>query len=187
MSFPWHLLERDHRNFFTQDSLDKLMRAHFDLVEFFRICLHILNGTAFNGSLAVVARKWQLTILKYLESQPLEPKRTTAVPEETRISLFNQATFQLGEIVVEKQNAPRLVVAQERPNSIKLIPRSIFVNDPLPRVLERSEHVVEVNQDSRGESRQYLEQLHAYITACPQNMRRVYEQNISVLQDVKCI
>lgn len=54
---PWHLLERDHRNFFTQSSLDKLMRAHFDTVEFFRICPHVVNDTLFYGSLAIVARK----------------------------------------------------------------------------------------------------------------------------------
>lgn len=34
---PWHLLERSHLNFFTQQSLGGLLRRHFRVVHFFRI------------------------------------------------------------------------------------------------------------------------------------------------------
>lgn len=34
---PWHLLERSHLNFFTQQSLGALLRRHFSRVDFFRI------------------------------------------------------------------------------------------------------------------------------------------------------
>jgi hypothetical protein len=34
---PWHLLEGSHVNFFTQQSLDALLRRHFRDVQFFRI------------------------------------------------------------------------------------------------------------------------------------------------------
>lgn len=34
---PWHLLERSHVNFFTQQSLGALLREHFRDVQFFRI------------------------------------------------------------------------------------------------------------------------------------------------------
>ncbi len=54
---PWHVLEADHRNFFTQRSLEKLLLAHFPNVEMFRICPHAVNGTLFYTSLAAIARK----------------------------------------------------------------------------------------------------------------------------------
>ncbi len=34
---PWHLLERSHLNFFTQQSLGAVLRRHFGRVQFFRI------------------------------------------------------------------------------------------------------------------------------------------------------
>jgi SAM-dependent methyltransferase len=54
---PWHVLEGDHRNFFTQRSLEKLLASHFPSVEMFRICPRDVNGTIFYTSLAAVARK----------------------------------------------------------------------------------------------------------------------------------
>jgi SAM-dependent methyltransferase len=54
---PWHLLEADHCNFFTQRSLYKLLRTHFSRVDIFRICPHDVNDTIFYGSVAAVATK----------------------------------------------------------------------------------------------------------------------------------
>jgi hypothetical protein len=39
---PWHLLEADHKNFFTRASLHALLRKHFARVEVFSYAAHPL-------------------------------------------------------------------------------------------------------------------------------------------------
>jgi SAM-dependent methyltransferase len=51
---PWHLLESTHVNFFTQKSLERLLRRHYERIEFARIGPVTINGTTFFTS--VVAR-----------------------------------------------------------------------------------------------------------------------------------
>lgn len=51
---PWHLLESTHVNFFTQASLEALLRERFREVAMARIGVDAVNGTRFWTSLAAV-------------------------------------------------------------------------------------------------------------------------------------
>jgi 2-polyprenyl-3-methyl-5-hydroxy-6-metoxy-1,4-benzoquinol methylase len=53
---PWHLLEPTHVSLFTQESLARLLRTHFETVEFFRIGPTSVNGTLFHTSLLATCR-----------------------------------------------------------------------------------------------------------------------------------
>lgn len=57
---PWHLLEADHKNFFTRASLLELLRAHFANVEVFSYAEHPLrtpDGIALHLHLFAIADK----------------------------------------------------------------------------------------------------------------------------------
>ena len=57
---PWHLLEADHKNFFTRASLRELLRKHFANVEVFSYAEHPLrtpDGIALHLHLFAVADK----------------------------------------------------------------------------------------------------------------------------------
>ncbi len=57
---PWHLLEADHKNFFTRASLRELLRKHFTRVEVFSYAEHPLrtpDGIALHLHLFAVADK----------------------------------------------------------------------------------------------------------------------------------
>ena len=57
---PWHLLEADHKNFFTRASLRELLRHHFRRVEVFSYAEHPLrtpDGIALHVHLFAVAEK----------------------------------------------------------------------------------------------------------------------------------
>lgn len=54
---PWHLLEATHVNFFTQRSLERLLRGYFPSVECARICPTTTNGSRWYSSLVGVCRK----------------------------------------------------------------------------------------------------------------------------------
>src|SRR5262249_43760658 len=51
---PWHLLEKTHVNFFTQSSLEQLLRGHFSHIEFGRISLCRVNESHFFTSLVAL-------------------------------------------------------------------------------------------------------------------------------------
>jgi SAM-dependent methyltransferase len=44
---PWHMLERDHVNFFTQRSLDAALAPHFGRVDHFRMHEKVINSTRY--------------------------------------------------------------------------------------------------------------------------------------------
>ena len=57
---PWHMLEGDHKNFFTRTSLHKLLALHFSRVEVFSYAEHPLrtgDGIALHAHLCAVADK----------------------------------------------------------------------------------------------------------------------------------
>jgi SAM-dependent methyltransferase len=57
---PWHLLEGDHKNFFTRTSLGDLLAPHFSRVEVFSFMEHPLrtrDGIALHAHLCAVADK----------------------------------------------------------------------------------------------------------------------------------
>ena len=57
---PWHLLEADHKNFFTRASLRSLLSRHFSRVEVFSYAEHPVrtpDGIALHGHLFAVAEK----------------------------------------------------------------------------------------------------------------------------------
>jgi SAM-dependent methyltransferase len=57
---PWHMLEADHKNFFTRTSLRELLAAHFSRVEVFSYSEHPLrtrDGIALHAHLCAVADK----------------------------------------------------------------------------------------------------------------------------------
>jgi len=57
---PWHLLEGDHKNFFTRTSLRELLAPHFSRVEVFSYIEHPLrtrDGIALHAHLCAVADK----------------------------------------------------------------------------------------------------------------------------------
>ena len=57
---PWHLLEGDHKNFFTRASLRELLAPHFSRVEVFSYIEHPLrtrDGIALHAHLCAVADK----------------------------------------------------------------------------------------------------------------------------------
>lgn len=57
---PWHLLEGDHKNFFTRTSLRELLASHFSRVEVFSSIEHPLrtrDGIALHAHLCAVADK----------------------------------------------------------------------------------------------------------------------------------
>lgn len=54
---PWHLLEATHVNFFTQESLLKLLEPHFTKIEFARRGAGTINGTIYYTSLVAIADK----------------------------------------------------------------------------------------------------------------------------------
>ena len=57
---PWHLLEADHKNFFTRCGLETLLRNHFTRVEVFSYADHPLrtpDGIALHGHLFAIAEK----------------------------------------------------------------------------------------------------------------------------------
>lgn len=54
---PWHLLEATHVNFFTQASLEQLLRRHFSRVEMARIGEDAVNGMRFFTSVAALCRR----------------------------------------------------------------------------------------------------------------------------------
>ena len=57
---PWHLLEADHKNFFTRTNLHGLLARHFQRVEVFSYAEHPLRtpeGVALHAHLFAVAEK----------------------------------------------------------------------------------------------------------------------------------
>jgi 2-polyprenyl-3-methyl-5-hydroxy-6-metoxy-1,4-benzoquinol methylase len=57
---PWHMLERDHKNFFTRTSLSEHLAPHFSRVEVFSYIEHPLrtrDGIALHAHLCAVAEK----------------------------------------------------------------------------------------------------------------------------------
>jgi hypothetical protein len=57
---PWHMLEGDHKNFFTRTSLRKVLAPHFWHVEVFSYSEHPLrtrDGIALHAHLCAVADK----------------------------------------------------------------------------------------------------------------------------------
>ncbi len=54
---PWHLLESTHVNFFTQSSLNKLLKKYFAHVEFAKINPVIINNSKCFGSIVGICRK----------------------------------------------------------------------------------------------------------------------------------
>lgn len=59
-SVPWHMLEGDHKNFFTRSSLRELLAPHFSRVEVFSYIEHPLrtrDGIALHAHLCAVADK----------------------------------------------------------------------------------------------------------------------------------
>lgn len=54
---PWHLMEASHVNFFTQQSLEALLRPHFPEVQFFRIGEVRCERLRFYTSLAALCRR----------------------------------------------------------------------------------------------------------------------------------
>jgi SAM-dependent methyltransferase len=57
---PWHMLEGDHKNFFTRTNLRELLATHFSLVEVFSYSEHPLrtrDGIALHAHLCAVADK----------------------------------------------------------------------------------------------------------------------------------
>jgi 2-polyprenyl-3-methyl-5-hydroxy-6-metoxy-1,4-benzoquinol methylase len=54
---PWHLLEGTHVNFFTQASLERLLRKYFLDVESARICPNTTNESCWFASLVGICRK----------------------------------------------------------------------------------------------------------------------------------
>jgi SAM-dependent methyltransferase len=57
---PWHMLEADHKNFFTRTSLRELLASHFSCVEVFSYIEHPLrtrDGIALHAHLCAVADK----------------------------------------------------------------------------------------------------------------------------------
>ena len=57
---PWHMLEADHKNFFTRSSLRELLAPHFSRVEVFSYAEHPLrtrDGIAVHAHLCAVADK----------------------------------------------------------------------------------------------------------------------------------
>jgi SAM-dependent methyltransferase len=54
---PWHLLEATHVNFFTQTSLEQLLRAYFRYVEFGRIGPNTISGIQYWTSFLVWCRE----------------------------------------------------------------------------------------------------------------------------------
>ncbi len=54
---PWHILEATHVNFFTQNSLGKLLEQYFTKVSFIRIAPQSTNGSKWYVSLLAVCDK----------------------------------------------------------------------------------------------------------------------------------
>jgi 2-polyprenyl-3-methyl-5-hydroxy-6-metoxy-1,4-benzoquinol methylase len=54
---PWHLLEGTHVNFFTQSSLERVLKQYFRTVETARICPVIINNSMWYCNLLSVCRK----------------------------------------------------------------------------------------------------------------------------------
>ncbi len=54
---PWHLLEGTHVNFFTQSSLERVLRPYFRKVSFGRVCPCLLNETDFYVSIVAYCSK----------------------------------------------------------------------------------------------------------------------------------
>jgi Methyltransferase domain len=54
---PWHLLEGTHVNFFTQSSLERVLRPYFREISFGRVCPCLLNDTDFYVSIAACCSK----------------------------------------------------------------------------------------------------------------------------------
>jgi hypothetical protein len=54
---PWHLLEGTHVNFFTQSSLERVLRPYFREISFGRVCPCLLNDTDFYVSIAAHCSK----------------------------------------------------------------------------------------------------------------------------------
>ena len=57
---PWHMLEGDHKNFFTRTSLHELLALHFPRVEVFSYAEHPLrtrDGIALHAHLFAIADK----------------------------------------------------------------------------------------------------------------------------------
>jgi 2-polyprenyl-3-methyl-5-hydroxy-6-metoxy-1,4-benzoquinol methylase len=54
---PWHLLESTHVNFFTQTSLERVLRRHFGDVQFARMSPTITNDSKWFESLIGICRK----------------------------------------------------------------------------------------------------------------------------------
>ena len=54
---PWHLLESTHYNFFTQRSLEQLLKPYFSKIEFGRVGWARFNDTSYFVSLTALCRK----------------------------------------------------------------------------------------------------------------------------------
>jgi hypothetical protein len=54
---PWHLLEGTHVNFFTQSSLERVLRPYFKSISFARVCPCLLNDTDFYVSTVAYCSK----------------------------------------------------------------------------------------------------------------------------------
>lgn len=54
---PWHMLEAQHVNFFTQKNLQHILSQHFSTIDFIKIHPHQVNQSLFYGNLCAICHK----------------------------------------------------------------------------------------------------------------------------------
>ena len=87
---------------------------------------------------------------------------------------------------VHKHNAESVVVLEECPQHVHLVPRSPF-KDPLLRVFKREKDVMEVNMNAWGEERKDLEEDTIYVAVDLAHVRGVNEHNVIRFEHLKLI
>ena len=78
---------------------------------------------------------------------------------------------------IHKHNAESAIILEECPQHITLVPRSTFI-DPLLRIFEREEDVVEVNINALREGRKDFEEDTINVAVDLADVRGVNEQDV---------
>src|SRR4051812_28530581 len=102
-----------------------------------------------------------------------QPQPSTRISEDTPIQRLHDFWTAPGKSIIGVEDLELGVEGKECAEQILLVPRPVLLENPLWRVLETIEHIVEVDHHSRVEAGQDLKEFVVNIAACFAYVSRV--------------
>jgi len=112
---------------------------------------------------------------------PSDPETSSTPPVGTWKDLLHHRLVTQPKIRVRQENLECAVEGKKSLEQILLGPKPQLIRDPLPRRLSRQKDVVEVDDHTWFQLREYFEQQVTYIPPDSDDMRRVDEQEVTAV------